>query len=90
MDLCLLRNGITTVVQSEPEPLRYEADTVSIALMYDLTLCLFTGNVEAWFIVDIMTSRGYTREEGSILVTVLGFANFLGRVSGSTLRFKCK
>ena len=49
----------------------------------------FAGNVEAWFIVDIMTSHGYSRESGSILVSVLGFANFIGRVSGSTLRFKC-
>ncbi|KAL4218099.1 hypothetical protein ACF0H5_022835 [Mactra antiquata] len=58
-------------------------------LLLDFLLIAATGNVEAWFIVDIMTSRGYPRESGSILVSALGFANFLGRVSGSTVRLKC-
>ncbi|XP_045181316.2 monocarboxylate transporter 3-like [Mercenaria mercenaria] len=64
-------------------------DFVLWILLFDFLLIALSGNVEAWFIVDIMTSRGYSRESGSILVSALGFANFIGRVSGSTLRFKC-
>jgi len=48
------------------------------------------GSVENWFMVDLMLSKGFTRETGSSVVALIGFANLAGRVIGSLLRFKFK
>ena len=46
------------------------------------------GNIEAWFMVDHLISRGFTRESGSILVSVQGVGSCLGRIIGALLRFR--
>jgi fucose permease len=47
-------------------------------------------NVESWFIVDHMVSRGFTRESGSLLVSVLGIGSFIGRFVGALLQYKIR
>ncbi|XP_045182497.2 monocarboxylate transporter 3-like isoform X2 [Mercenaria mercenaria] len=65
------------------------SDLVIWLVLLNFILNSTTGNVEAWFIVDHMISRGFPRESGSITVSVLGIGNCLGRVVGAILRFHC-
>ena len=53
-----------------------------------VVILTISGNVEAWFIVDHMISRGFARESGSITVSILGVGNCLGRLVGAFLRFR--
>ena len=43
-----------------------------------------------WFIVDIMVIRGYTRDVGSVIVSVAGVGNCIGRIGGGVLRYYVK
>ncbi|KAL4217852.1 hypothetical protein ACF0H5_022591 [Mactra antiquata] len=64
-------------------------DGVIWILLLNIHLLALTGNVEPWFIVDFMISRGFSRDLGSTLVSVIGIANFIGRLAGTAIRFKC-
>ncbi|WAR10912.1 MOT6-like protein [Mya arenaria] len=46
------------------------------------------GNAEAWFIVDMVVTRGFTRQSGSVIASAIGMANFIGRMLGTLLRYK--
>jgi predicted MFS family arabinose efflux permease len=43
-----------------------------------------------WFLVDQMSSLGYTYVFGTALISVIGFANLVGRLLGSIVKFKTK
>ena len=58
--------------------------------MFQDILVNVSGNIEAWFIVDHMVSRGFARESGSITVSVLGVGNCLGRIVSALIRFRFK
>ena len=50
-------------------------------------LYFFPGNIEMWFIVDIMELRGYARDVGSLMLTLAGVGNCVGRLGGGALRY---
>ncbi|XP_053400075.1 uncharacterized protein LOC123557733 isoform X3 [Mercenaria mercenaria] len=50
---------------------------------------VISGNAESWFIVDLMVSRGFSRQSGSVLVSAIGIASLIGRLMGGVLRLKC-
>ncbi|XP_060598094.1 uncharacterized protein LOC132751898 [Ruditapes philippinarum] len=41
-----------------------------------------------WFLVDQMTSRGYTQHFATSLLSVLGFANLVGRILGIMVKLR--
>jgi len=49
---------------------------------------LFSGNNEAWFIVDLCISRGMSRDQGSVAASVIGLANVFGRFCATVIRYK--
>ncbi|XP_052763042.1 uncharacterized protein LOC128205446 [Mya arenaria] len=57
--------------------------------LLNVLLLATTGPIEAWFLVDLMVIRGFEREQGSLFVSINGFANFLGRGLGGILRMFC-
>ncbi|XP_045182836.2 monocarboxylate transporter 13-like [Mercenaria mercenaria] len=65
-------------------------DIVMWIILVNCLLISMTVNVEAWFIVDHMVTRGFTRESGSVLVSTMGIGSLMGRVSGALLRLYCK
>ncbi|XP_045182466.2 monocarboxylate transporter 6-like [Mercenaria mercenaria] len=65
-------------------------DFVIWIILLNFHIAALTGNFEAWFIVDLSISRGFSREAGSVLVSALGFANIIGRMLGGIIRFNCK
>ncbi|XP_060598100.1 uncharacterized protein LOC132751904 [Ruditapes philippinarum] len=65
-------------------------DIVIWILMMNSFVLFLTFNVESWFIVDHMVSRGFTRESGSLLVSVLGIGSFIGRFVGALLQYKIR
>ena len=48
-----------------------------------------TGAVEAWFIVDLSTQRGYTRQAGTALLSVMGALGLVGRAVGTLFLKVC-
>ena len=40
-----------------------------------------------WFIVDIMILRGYARDVGSLMLTIAGIGNCVGRLGGGAIRY---
>ncbi|XP_045182648.2 monocarboxylate transporter 13-like isoform X1 [Mercenaria mercenaria] len=65
-------------------------DVVVWILMMTCLVQYITFNVESWFIVDHMVSRGFTRESGSMLVSSLGIGSFIGRFLGGILQYAIK
>ncbi|XP_053400074.1 monocarboxylate transporter 6-like isoform X2 [Mercenaria mercenaria] len=64
-------------------------DFVIWILWINFHLLALTGNAESWFIVDLMVSRGFSRQSGSVLVSAIGIASLIGRLMGGVLRLKC-
>ncbi|XP_060576804.1 monocarboxylate transporter 3-like [Ruditapes philippinarum] len=65
-------------------------DLVMWIFLVNFVLISMSVNVEAWFIVDHMVTRGFKREVGSVLVSMIGIGTFIGRICGALLRLKCK
>ncbi|WAR17159.1 MOT6-like protein [Mya arenaria] len=63
-------------------------DGVVILVLFNFFLLSLTGNCEAWFIVDMLMSRGMTREAGSVAASAIGLANVMGRLAATVTRYK--
>ncbi|XP_052262745.1 monocarboxylate transporter 4-like [Dreissena polymorpha] len=59
-----------------------------VAFIVFLIVCLIYpgwGAVESWFIVDLTVLRGYGRQAGTVLLSLLGIFGLLGRMMGTAL-----
>ncbi|XP_052812276.1 monocarboxylate transporter 3-like [Mya arenaria] len=63
-------------------------DVTILLLLVTYFMMSLTGNAEAWFIVDMVVTRGFTRQSGSVIASAIGMANFIGRMLGTLLRYK--
>lgn len=48
-----------------------------------------TGGIEAWFLVDIAEGRGFNRQLGTVLLTIMGLCGLTGRVIGTVFIKTC-
>ncbi|XP_052765187.1 monocarboxylate transporter 13-like [Mya arenaria] len=63
-------------------------DRLMIIILINFFTLSLTGNVEAWFIVDMLVSRGMTRQAGSVAASAIGLANVVGRLVATITRYK--
>lgn len=43
------------------------------------------GYVEPWFLPDYLLSKGYTKDDAALLLTIIGVASLVGRVLAGLL-----
>jgi MFS family permease len=59
-------------------------------LLLNSVILAFTALAESRFIVDLAELKGFERQTGSFLVTMIGVTNLAGGLLGSVCKFGCK
>ncbi|KAL4224877.1 hypothetical protein ACF0H5_015573 [Mactra antiquata] len=59
-------------------------------LMLNSVILAFTALAESRFIVDLSELKGFTRQDGSFLVSMIGVSNLIGGLMGAISKIFCK
>ena len=65
-------------------------DYVFILYLIYYTFFLFLAPVETWFLVDLAIVKGFDRDLGTVLLSLLGIFSFTGRFIGTAFLRLCK